>query len=392
MAGAYRVPTAVQKLGFDSKLRQDSSTQDIFSDLKGVYTDKTQSFGNNVVAHVKLEKGEHARTISLLKNLSGAGVQGRTTQMGNEETQVTREVKCYANTMSNAVPTERWGIDAHDASYLKIVEAVNPALSFWHKEMAGYEMRHALVERYSSNLEVAPISLTAGINKNILVADYDGSKVPTYSATKATYITNINTAVESTPGTKERLSIPVLNDVIYQAQTLGIEMLDIGGEGTWIFTIPSRQKKWLFDPVSSASLSYLVKDADERGMKNRSTTYKMHRYGPLLLVEDPRWPVITVTSSTFVPTYKAAGDTDGRTLSANNDRFDCGFLLGKGAIIEAEAEALFFAEEKQDYGKVIGMAAIRTTGWTIGEYDNTGAAGDDTRHNKSSMLCLMGTN
>ena len=390
---AYRVDSTTQKLGWDSKLRMEAGVQDVFSDFSGIYTDQTKDVGNAITVKVKAEKGEHNRTITLMRPLSGGGVQGRDSQMGAEETQLTRSLKVYANTYSNGVVTETYGIDNHDASYLDVIGEVQPQESRWHKEIEGKHIREALVENVSSNLEAAPTSLSAGINSNVLVLDEGifGSTKITYSSTALTYATAIGTATDlSTPDSTNRYSQITLNHIIYQAQLNEIEQINIGGKATWILTVPSRQKINLFAPGTSG-FSKLVEQTDVRGPGNRALSYILGRYGPLLLVEDPRSPVAVIDATTFTPGYKGPGTTDGRTLAAGNNNFDVGMLLGKGSVYEFEAQQLAFKEEVQDYEKTRGIAAVRTTGWVSGVFDATTPT-DTSIVNKSSMLIIAGSN
>jgi len=64
-----RTDANTQKLGWDSKLREDSFSADIFSDFSGTISEKTKTLPEAIVAKVECPKGEYSRTLSLLEGL-----------------------------------------------------------------------------------------------------------------------------------------------------------------------------------------------------------------------------------------------------------------------------------------------------------------------------------
>jgi len=392
-----RTDANTRMLAWDAKLREDSQTADIFSDFSGTMSETMKVIPEAVRVKVSgITRGEAKRTITMVKALSGAGVAGRTSQMGNEEEQTQKSLTVQANSYSNAVDLETYGIDAWEMSFYDIAKIVQPQLSRWHKETEGKHIREALCERYSSNLEVAPASLTPSLHPNIFIVDSDtndgtGGVYPTYSATAGTYNTNVGTAIEAiTWGATNRLTQKTLNDLIaWITVTKEIEPLNIGGKDRYILTVPSRQKRFLMDPTVTTSFGGTMLQADVRGAGNRTIAYEMREYGCLLLVEDPRSPIAS-SSTTVTITYKGAGSTDGRSLTGASDVCDVGFVLGKGALFSFDAEPLHFEEEIQDYGKNKGIGAFRTCGEIRADFDDV-TPGATTIHNKSSAMVLFGT-
>lgn len=386
---ALRTNADTRLVAHDVKLRDEVLMDDPMEALSMVVrTDEATALPEACMVKVNAPTGTYSKTITTLKALSGSGVQGRTQQLGNEEEQSMRSLTVYANNFSNAVNVERFGIDAKEMDAYSIRDKSRPQLSRWGKETSGKFKREALCERYSSNLAVAPTSLTQGINANVIFA---GVAAPVaYSATPATYVSNISAAAPATPASGNRLSQSVLDDLIQTIQLeRNIESINVGGKQMWVLLVPSRQKKYLMTPGTS-NFYETYKDGDVRGPNNKVIKHVIGSYGPIMMIEDPRSPIVTVNAGVSFA-YKGAGDTDGRNFAADNDRFDVAILLGKGALYEYTMEDYHFEDELQDYGKNQGIGMFCTKGWRIGEFDSPSAT-DTSILAKSSMLLFCGTN
>tara|TARA_R110002167_G_scaffold352273_2_gene565169 strand:+ start:8034 stop:9200 length:1167 start_codon:yes stop_codon:yes gene_type:complete len=386
-----RVNADTRRLAWDVKLRDEVLMDDPFEALSMVVsTDEKKTIPEAAVIKVSADSGAFSKTITTLKALSGNGVEGRTQQLGAEEEQSTRSLTVYANNFSNAVNVERYGIDAKEMDAYGIREKSKPQLARWGKETMGRYKREAVCERYSSNLVVAPTSLTQGINANVFYAGVADPVV--YDSTAATYVTAIDAAAPATPGATNRLSQSVLDDLIETIQLQrNIEGIEIGGSTKWILMVPTRQKKFILSPGTS-NFYETFRDGDVRGPNNKVLKHVIGSYGPILMIEDPRSPIVTVnTTVTFA--YKGAGDTENRTLSADNNRFDVAMLLGKGALYEYSMEEVHFEDEIQGYKKNQGIGMFCTKGWRVGEFDlPSGSQTDTSILAKSSALLFCGTN
>lgn len=388
---ALRTNADTRLIAHDLKLRDEVLMDDPMEALSmTVRTDEATSIPEACMVKVNAPTGSYSKTITTLKALSGNGVQGRTQQLGNEEEQSMRSLTVYANNFSNAVNVERYGIDAKEMDAYGIRDRVRPQLSRWGRETSGRFKREALCEKYSSNLTVAPTSLTQGINANVAIA---GVASPVaYSANAATYATAIETAAPATPTSANRLSQSVLDTLIETIQLYrNIEAITIGGKQMWVLLVPTRQKKFLMNPGTS-NFYETYKDGDVRGPNNKVLKHVIGSYGPIMMIEDPRSPIVTIDSGVSFA-YKGAGDTDGRNLAAGNTRFDVAILMGKGALYEYTMEEIHFEDELQDYKKNQGIGAFCTKGWRVGEFDNPAGSQTDTSIlAKSSMLLFCGTN
>lgn len=363
---AYRADANTTQRAWDSKLVEDSSTHDIFSDFEGVFMDDTRQVPEAIMIKVNAVASENERTLTLLKYLSGNGVTGNTPQIGNEEEQVLKTMVVFANSFSHAVNIEKFGIEAFRVKAYNLMAQLQPQLSRWRKETVGRYTREALCEQFSSNLLDTPVSKTASINPNLF---FVGEGFATYNNTLATYVTNINTKAPGSPTTANQASVAYLQRIEATASSSAIEPIHMGGKDWYFHTIPTRQKLTLFKP-SSDSYFELAKDGDFRGTQNRAFQFQMKTIGHLILVEDQRAPIMTVTGGTVVFSYKGAGDTDGRNLLTDVTRFDVGFLLGKGAVYRYVMEEAHFEEEHQAYGKNKGVGIFQTEGYTGGWFDD----------------------
>lgn len=385
----YRATTTLQQRFWESKLRSEARLADPFEMFEGLYNDQKKSLPDAVKIKVSL-KGKRTGVLTLLKNLSGSGVVGRSGLIGNEVDQDTRELLVYANELRHAVNTERYGIDANEKSPYKLLEAVQPQLSLWWKEMRGKYVRQAIVEKYSENLQVAPLSLSLGINENVLVKNVNmiqtGNNQASYqaSASNAAYIEDVGDALNAAGTTTAALwDVTFLSRIQYWAKVQAkIEPLD---SGKYVVLVPSRQAAFLKDPQSTESLAGLYKDSQ---IVDKAKMYNFDQYlgtwGDLMLFEDPRAPLADLTGSdsswAISFKYKGAGDDDGRT-STSGTVFDVGMILGKGAVVEAEYEAPHFVEEIQDYEMVRGVGIAGGFGFTRTVFYN-----DATSETRSSTI------
>lgn len=393
----YRATSTLQQRFWNSKLQMESVVADPLQMFEGQYNDKTKQMPNGIKIHVDL-KGKRSAVLTLLKRLSGAGVTGRSTLIGNEVDQDTREVIVYANELRHAVNSEQYGIDANEKSPYRLLEAIQPQLSFWLGEMKGKYQREALVEHYSTNLTVAPISKTKTLNENILVKNVNmiltGANQADYSATanNAAYIEDVGDALNAAGTTSAALwDVTFLSRIQYWA-TVQKKLVPLDN-GRYVVLVPSRQAAFLKDPQNTESLFAVFKDAH---IVELSKQWGMDQYlgsfGKLDMFEDPRAPVFDLTGSdgswAIAVKYKSAGDDDTRT-STSGTVFDVGMILGKGALIETEYEAPHFEDEVQDYNMIKGIGIATGFGYqsTVFYNDATSETRASTINQSSGLLC-----
>lgn len=382
----YRSTTNLQQRFWNSKLQMESVVVDPFQMFEGQYNDKTKQMPNGIKIHVDL-KGKRSGVLTMLKRLSGAGVTGRSTLVGNEVDQDTRELIVYANELRHAVNSEQYGIDANEKSPYRLLEAIQPQLSFWLQEMKGKYIREAIVEKYSANLTVAPISQTKTLNENILVKNVAMTQAgqPDYTlASNAAYIEDIGDALTAAGTSSAALwDVTFLSRIQYWASvTKKIVPLD---NGRYVVMVPSRQAAFLKDPQNTESLFAVFQNSNITELtKQWGYDQYLGSFGKLDLFEDPRSPVMDLTGSdgswAIAVKYKRAGDDDDRT-STSGVVFDVGMILGKGAVVESEYEAAHFEDEVQDYNMIKGIGIAVGFG-----YQRTVFYNDATSETRASTI------
>lgn len=384
----YRVSTSLKQKSWENQLRMESMTRDVFQDFEGTYADNKKTVPNGVVMNVPFGASKNSHTIGLLRNLSGSGVTGRTDQIGNEVDQVTKEFIVYSNDVSQAVNTERYGIDAHDKKAYKLLEYVQPQLSKWHKEIKGKYLREAILERYSSNLTVAPVSKTKRWNENILVQNVALASQPTYDSTNADYEEAIGDALTAA-GTAADLDLDTLSAAIHwTVYTKKIEPLD---NGRYVVLIPSQQSVLLKSPSATDSFAGLFRLSNIKEVAQNAHKWYLGSFGPFDMYEDPRAPMVDLTGSNsswdITALYKGAGSDDDRTASGT--AFSAILILGKGAVTVGSHEDLHFKQESQNYEKVIGVGAFAGYACNRTVYDDVGSESDTSAINQNSAVVLL---
>jgi hypothetical protein len=396
----YRPTTNLQQKRWDTKAVMETATIDILSDFSGIYSGKTRQVPNAV--NVKFDlKGKRSGVMFMLKKISGSGVTGRDPLIGNEQDQDTREQLVYANDVAQAIGTEQYGIDANEKSPYGLLPMVQPQLTDWMKEIKGQYQRQAYLQKYSVNLTVAPHSLTQVWNENILVknvalltgAANTANVQPDYqgAASAAVYLEMIGDAITSAGSTAAaNWDVRFLNRIIYWATV--VKKIEPLANGKYLVLVPSRQAALLKDPQSTTSIPGLFINSNVLEFANVGKDQYLGDFGPLMLFEDPRAPVVKRTGSdgTWAMTayYKGAGDDDDRT-AVTGDVYDVGFLLGPMASIEGEYEAPHFEDELQNYGKIKGIGICAGFGFQRSVWLNDSTSETRTKTiNQSSMALL----
>lgn len=375
---AYRLSSGdlLLKTGWENELQEESQEQDVLEGLTGTYNEKDEKVPDGVVMRVNLEPGETSRTIGLLLDLTGAGVQGAGKPITNfAETMVTRAFSATANDVRHLVDNERFGLYAHRNAYMGLLEKSNPALGKWLKARRGKHKRQALVQRFSDNLQEAPTSNTIGWNKNILVKNVAWGSQPAYDSTLANYTSNINTALAAAGETSSALlDVGFFTDLIYFITS--VWKLVPMDNGTYIVLVPARQAVYLKRLSSSTGILGVEKTMFSEDLAKKCIQQVLGQIGPLILVVDERAPIMVRNTATGSLTayYRDVGSTDGRTAytnSGNNRVYDCMPVLGKGAMCEAVAMKPRYDDDLVDVGRKILLAMSTTYGFRVVEYDAT---------------------
>jgi hypothetical protein len=372
--------TILQQMSWENLLRSESLTRDVYQDFQGTFSDDKKMLPDGILATVTLAAGANNHVIGLLKNLSGAGVTGRTEQLGEEIDQDLIEQNIFSNDVSQAVNTETYGIDAHDKSAYKILARVQPQLSLWHKEIKGKYIREALLEKYSINLTVAPTSLTKAWNENILIKGVALTAQPVYDSTPATYVTNISTAL-ALAGAGDQWDLHFLS--VLNFWITAVKMIEPMDNGRYVVTVPSRQALELRDASVSGSPANIYRDSHIAEAATNAYRWYLGSFGEMDLYEDPRAPVVGENGGVLTAGYKGAGTDDTRNGLAGV-LFDVSFVHGKASAWVAIHEQMHFQEEIQNYRKVVGVGAFAGYGVNRNVYDDLVTPTDTSLINQNS--------
>lgn len=389
----YRISATLRQQVWDTKLRQESKLHDILSDVEGSYNAEKRAFPkDSVIAKVDL-KGKRSQNIPFLKNLSGSGRTGRSTLVGHEVDQDTREVACYANELRHAVNTEQYGIDANEKAPYRLLEAVQPQLSLWLGEMKGKYARQALWQRYSENLTAAPISATQYLHENIFIKNIGMANLPAYSTTASTYVNNIGAALDTAGGSDNSLAdVKMLTSLQYWVTT--VKKLKPARNGRYILVLPARQCAFLKDPTRSDSVAGLYLNSHLQDQAQTGVNQYVKSFGMFDIYEDGRSPLVQLTGSagaySMSSFYKGAGDDDDRAGVTGNI-WDVGFVLGEGSLLHGVYEEAHFEEEPQDYNYVKGIGIAAGFGYTrVAWYDSlTSETAAKTINDRSAAVMMF---
>lgn len=373
---------ALAQEDWDSTLRMQSTPTDIFGELVGLYSEEVRMLPDKIIMKLPFKKGVYRQTIALLMLLSAAGVNGRTDQEGNEESQVLKYFTAYSNDYSHAVNTEQYGLDSHTKEGWGLIKMVEPQLSIWHKEKYGRKARQAGLQRFDEDLVVAPASRTQHWNKNVLIKNVGITAQPTYSHTLATFTENIGDGIE-TAGASAAWDVKFLASIQHFAQA--VWEIEPYADNRYTVTVPSFQAMLLKDVSTTGTFANLSKDSFIKEIAGRAWKWYLGSIYNLDLYVDDRHPMVQRTGSdgswALTAYYRGMGTTDTRPTSGTN--MDIGYVFGKSPLVFAEHERLHFEEEARNYGKRKGIGAFRGGGFNLLEYD-IGTVSATSRRNQNS--------
>ena len=381
-----QMPTNSIIVGYDKKLQMKSVNADIHTALSGDYNTEKKNIPNAVQMQISEEiNTSTVATITMKLPLSGTGVLGNNFAIGQEERPRTRAVRIFRNDLRKVVTTPGYGVRKLDAKLYRLYEQHVDDLAVWNKEHEGLEIRQALLERFGETL---PYGDTAAVctrnwNMNMFVCGLplrDAS--PTYSATTATYTTNIVAKINEsgggdikTPHVGQTLNQPNLSNISNYCLSRNISRLKIpglpGGEGL-IATFSELQATYLGDAAWSArNLGALYLSKASLPEKVMNWPGVLGAYKDLLLVVDVRQPTLDITGTSQPHGLSGGYMWMGHNDSRNRDQdtvCDTVFILGKGAYINWYPEKLHHIQQLDDYGKIKGHGTALVRGLQTPHY------------------------
>jgi len=377
-----QMPSNSRIVGYDKKLIMKSVNADIHSALTGDYNTQKKQIPNAIQMQVSDEINTSTEAVITMKlPLNQTGVTGNDFAIGREERPRTKAVKIYRNDLRKVVTTPGYGVRKLDAKLYRLYEQHIDDLAVWNKEHEGLEIRQAILERFGETL---PYGDTAAAcvrnwNMNMFVCGLPlRDAAPTYSATTATYTTNIVAKINEsgggdikTPHVGQTLNQPNLSNMSNYALSKNLARLRIpelkggGGEG-FVMTISELQATYLGDPAwSTRNLGHLYVSAAALPDRIQNWPGVLGAYKDLLIVVDVRQPTIDITGTSQPHGLSGGYYWMGHNDQRNRDQdtvCDTVFILGKGAYINWYPEKLHHIQQLDDYGKIKGHGTALVRG------------------------------
>ena len=403
---AIAAPTALEANQqiriYNRVLQSENILYDPWTYSMGVHSVDSKTAIPNVV-YIKLDANvKEGRYIqwSMLKELQGEPFEGQTLPTGSEERIVTKWAEAYSNDIAQAVPLEEYGLEAITKEPYRINENAVKLLNTYKAQLEGRYIRNALLETVSHNLTVAPHSLSTIFNPNFYISGLALTSQPVYADNAAAAWAN--TLATAMGGTTRLASASAkLRDLIkldeYASTYKFIEPIMVDGKPTYLCLLPSPQCTYLKDPATVGSLGatfQLMNRTMDAEAMNFPTA--LGRVGRLLIIEDPRYPTLTVGGTSGNYTLTSAYCAMGRHAEVRDTTataVQIGMLLGKGAIFELPHEDWHLEYYWMPYDKTYGLGIFATKGWMTPRY-KTGATtggglgGTSIQQDSSIMLAF----
>jgi len=392
-------------------LQTEALPEEIFDKLGADYIYSTGEDAPEMpnAIYLKLDaKVEDARTVKvpMIKELSGdptIGANGN--QQLNEEDWIVKHFRMEYTDISHATTNQKYGIYQRDKAPYMIFEYRSIGLGKYFKQYFGKMRRQALLELQSENLQEAPHFNADGWSPNWYIPGLSNPDQPTYESDFTNQTARIVEALQAAGVTQDAAGTVVFLQRLEEwARTEAfinpIEFED-GGDG-YILTVPTPTARWYKNPTTGLpTLGSLYRDDSKLDPKVRlNYPGYIGQVGGLRLVEDPRYPTLTVGGSVstsaggglFGGTLTAQYYAMGRADDGSSDPRDksatarlVGFLLGKAALIEWMPENFHWEWEYEQYDKFFGSGVFCSCGIKQPTY-NLGTGTDISLQQDSSIV------
>ncbi|MHA1840409.1 MAG: hypothetical protein ACTSYW_00395 [Candidatus Heimdallarchaeota archaeon] len=302
----------------------------------------------------------------------------------------------YANDVAHAVSLQNFGINARELTPTglagnKALASAQKKLGTWLGEVKGRLFRESMVRRWSSNLTVAPISKSAVIHQNTLVCGVAAASQPTYHQTGATWELNVYNVLNalSTSTGSSKVTVPRLLEILPQLEDKYIQPISVAGAKVWIMYVHPDIFNDLHNPDTAKSFAAYFQSMANLGI---SDLYKnAFPYGSfmlsdrLIVVKDPKAPIVGITANTTHPYYFRQGRVDDRPGSETK-QFYASLIFGLNSTVMHEPEAVTYREQHDIHGKYSSIALTGAVGFNNVSYDDDSAGA--TPYNEGSAIML----
>jgi len=350
---------------------------------------------------LKLDGDKNARfeQWGMINDLVNEPTEGSTAaQNGAEERLQTKYSVAYSNDVSHAVTLEEYGIEALAKEGYKINEQAIAKLNTWKSQLIGRYKRNALLETISYNLAQNPHNLNVIFNPNFYICGVSNGNQPVYADNTAAAWANmiVNSMITSAGGATAAGTMRYFIKLEHYASVQKyIRPVDVGGKETYIVLVPSPTANYLKDPSVTAAIGANFTARSALNEAEMNFPMVLGRIGRLLLLEDPRYPTLTVGGSagnySLTARYRGMGRgplSDPRDFTQNAAL--CGFLLGQGAYWNKTDEPWHIEYQWDPYDKAYGMGPFATLGYGTPRYQIGTQAAATNIQQDSSIVLLFG--
>lgn len=412
--------TALRRIAFDKKLREDSILPSVFSALETalkVVGDQIVVEKAGILMKISPEKagGGQSVRLALAKPFRKAPQYGTSKPMlTNEDERDLLWTELYYNEVKKSIKYYKYGFFHNDTQYLGWVESQGPALTTYMQELRDLRMHQALLLGRSEELTEDPLGLSQPLNPNWVIPNLDDSRNPAWDLTAMTvtdgdadddgyyssrsysgataFAENIAARMLEGSGVGSTGLALLTVDTFYYIRdyvvnVLRVEPLWLDGKPTYVLLVPSRVYTWCMNPNNAGSLGEAFQKYEcYKSSERIQLPYEFGRIcGNMILCENHRAPTITVggEAGTYSLNFGfcCPGDNDDRnmgnwsnTSGSTNYVFDCVIGLGANAVAEYLHDPLntkLF--EQTEYGKIEGRGAYLGEGLQLPMWDKDAA-------------------
>lgn len=397
------VETGLKYELLNRKLQVESTLDSVFEDVGTdvVFTGRKMALPDACVLRISGGKTEGARTqiMPMIHPLVGQAEYGTNSVQEGKERQTTMSyMKIYYNEYSYGVAYEHWGMNYNELQALGYYNELQPAMSKWYKEDADRQYHEALLEGCGYVLTGAGTGLTKNYNKNFYIPNTEWDDQPEFSTTAATYLGNINNALQAAAtgsyGVNANIDLDYFGALeLYASQIKRITPVTIGGKPSYVMLLPSSQYLVL-KRLSDGKLGDFWAKTYNHSSEEMNLPGYIGRIGSIVVIEDMRYPTITCdyVNGTHSVEYVNPGNQDSRNKAvydaASNASWDVGSLMGAGAIIDWTVTPQHFETAADGYKKKSGKAVFCERGIQTAYWD-TDTITNNNKKNFSSITLLF---
>lgn len=359
--------------------------------FENVYGDEAPS---NIINRKTVSSGAKYIEFGQRRKLLGEGRPNGATLLGWEEPLKNYETKTYFSDIRHGVPFDIKGVDNWTTKDFLDLEDGQKELTTWHKrffEISAWEgLFHGTDDKtFAKHGSAAAQSW----HPTIYSFETAGLARATWSATDATYQTNIATLINNLT-TGDVVSVARIYEAEKAMADNNIQPIRVGfatggdamkEEDCWLWVYPRNSRIRI-----KSALDDIFQYADVRGPNNRAIRGDIRKFGKFLFVEAGYVPYLNRVSGSAVALQEAWAPNATTRVREDQRAATKGLahvLLGADALTLAEPGPLTFDFEETDYKYKKGVGAYRMYGFKRTEFydDHTTVAAVS---NQSSIIIL----